>query len=153
MTVECCNVGQTQLTIDTLPDDALLYVFDFYVAQAYEVEAWHMLVHVCRRWRNLVFGSPRRLNLRIECRTETPVRDSEKLDIWPPLPIVISGTCESTTVPVDNIKAALEHHDRVCQINLFFGGWEPENIVSLPVLEKPFSILTDVVLKSYHECR
>ena len=40
---DCCDVGQTRLTIDTLPDDALLYVFD-----SMWVEAWHTLVHVCR---------------------------------------------------------------------------------------------------------
>jgi len=28
-------------------------------------DAWQSLVHVCRRWRSLVFGSPRRLNLQL----------------------------------------------------------------------------------------
>jgi hypothetical protein len=51
------------------------------------VNEWHTLVHVCRRWRDLVFASPRRLNLRLLCRKDTPVR--EMLDIWPALPIVI----------------------------------------------------------------
>ena len=103
-----CDVGQ--VTIDKLPDDALLYVFYFYVAQASEVEAWHKLVHVCQRWRILVFGSPRRLNLRIACTGRTLV--NEKLDIWPALPIVISGLCIYST-SLDNVKAALGHHDRV----------------------------------------
>ena len=47
MTVDCCDVGQTKLTIDTLPEDALLCVFDFYVAQASEVEAWHTHARSC----------------------------------------------------------------------------------------------------------
>jgi hypothetical protein len=113
--VDRCDVGQ--VAIDTLPDDALLHVFNFYVAQnvvehystvAREVETWHTLVRVCRRWRTLVFASPRRLNLRIACTDETPVR--EKLDVWPRLPIVVSGYCGSV-VSLDNIKAALEHHE------------------------------------------
>ena len=104
-----CDVGQ--VTIDTLSDEALLYVFDFYVAQA-EVEASHKLVHVCRRWRINVFGSPRRLNLRIalECTDETPVK--EKLDIWPALPIVISGRCESSTSLDNSLHCATSFRSR-----------------------------------------
>jgi hypothetical protein len=140
-----CDVGQTQLTIDTLPDDPLLYVFDFYVAQASEVEAWHTLVHVCRRWRHLVFGSPRRLNLRVFIRfiNETPV--TEKLDIWPPLPIIISGGFIKT-ISRDSIKAVHEHHDRVCKIDLFFHFCELGNIIAL--LEEPFPMLTDMNLSA-----
>ena len=139
-------IGQTQLTIDTLPDDALLYVFDFYLgAQASDVEAWHTLVHVCRRWRTLVFGSPRRLNLQIKCTAETPFRFREKLDVWPPLlPIVISCNGAVAVAVTDNIKAALERHDRVCQITLRLKVFEPEDII--PSLEKPFPILKNLAL-------
>ena len=145
MTVNCRNVDQTQLAIDTLTDDALVYVFDFYVAQTSEVEAWHTLVHVCRRWRNLVFAFPRRLNLRIACTNETPVK--KKLDIWPPLPIVISGRFHPIiSANCDNIKAALEHHDRVCQITLYFDFCELEDIDIIASLEEPFPILTDLNL-------
>jgi hypothetical protein len=66
------RVGRV-LTIDNLPDDVLLEIFDFYFpVLGYQyfhtkriVESWQSLVHVCRRWRCLVFGSPRRLNLRL----------------------------------------------------------------------------------------
>jgi hypothetical protein len=44
------------------------------------VEEWQSLVHVCRRWRSLVLGSPRRLNLRLYCTPETPAKDT--LDVW-----------------------------------------------------------------------
>ena len=140
MIVDCCDVGQTQLTTDTLPDDALLYIFDFYVAPslASEVEAWRTLVQVCRRWRILVYRSPRRLNLRIVCTDKTPAVKG-KLDAWPAQPVVISGTFNST-----NIKAALEHHDRICQIKLF--QVDPNIIASL---EKPFPILTDLDLCAF----
>jgi hypothetical protein len=61
-------VGQV-ITIDVLPDDALLEIFDFYMGRhrdrgfMYEElkkkkDTWQTLVHVCRRWRTLVFGSP-----------------------------------------------------------------------------------------------
>ncbi len=31
--------------------------------------------HVCQKWRSVVFGSPRRLNLRLLCTKRTPVRE------------------------------------------------------------------------------
>lgn len=42
--VDRCEVAQ--VTIDMLPDVALLTVFDFYV----DIEEWQTLVHVCRKW-------------------------------------------------------------------------------------------------------
>jgi len=53
-----------------LHDDVLLEIFNFYVHINYPTwdtprNTWHALVHVCRRWRYIVFASPRRLNLRL----------------------------------------------------------------------------------------
>src|SRR5712691_4508435 len=86
-------------TSGSIPDEFLLKIFSFYVEESYEaydpdkfnsaktLEKWRPLVHVCRRWRNLVFASPRRLNLRLVFTGRTPVR--EMLGLWPVLPIVI----------------------------------------------------------------
>jgi hypothetical protein len=107
-----------RVTIDILHDDVLLEIFDHYVAEAYEydrVEEWQMLVHVCQKWRYLIFGSPLRLNLRILCSAETPVR--EKLAPWPPLPIIIRQIGPSKSGE-DNIIAALGHDDCVSDIDL-----------------------------------
>ena len=81
-TVDSCNVAG--VTIETLPDLALLEIFDFYVHADYhfrdeELSAWLSLVHVCRKWRNVVFGSPLRLNLRLHCVARTPV--TKTLDV------------------------------------------------------------------------
>src|SRR6266849_1688691 len=103
------------MTIDMLPDNALLEIFDFYLDGA-RIEALITLVHVSRKWRIVVFGSPRRLNLRLDCRARTPVR--ETVHVWPLLPIVISGN-DSQEWDVDNIIAALEHNDRVCGVELW----------------------------------
>ena len=76
-----------------LPDDVLLEIFDLYVdedlyeGESYEIEVWQTLVHVCRRWRRVVFGSPRRLNLRLVWTPGTPARDM--LDVWPSFPLLI----------------------------------------------------------------
>jgi hypothetical protein len=82
------------------------------------IEAWQSLVHVCRRWRCLVFESPRRLNLRLVCAQGTPAR---QLDVWSPFPLVIRKTNRCTKPEgLDNIVAALEHRDRVDSIRLWW---------------------------------
>ena len=61
LTIDWCDVAR--VTIDMLLDLSILEIFKFYVDNAWmEVEAWHTLVHVCRKWRNVVFSSPQRLN-------------------------------------------------------------------------------------------
>ncbi|KAI0292163.1 hypothetical protein BC826DRAFT_1020352, partial [Russula brevipes] len=89
MAADCCGVGQAM--IEMLPDDVLLEIFDFYLNDENShgprnVDKWHTLVHVCRRWRNVVFASPSRLDLRLLCRKDRPLA---MLDIWPALPINI----------------------------------------------------------------
>ncbi|KAI9453650.1 hypothetical protein BJY52DRAFT_1214031, partial [Lactarius psammicola] len=78
-------------TIDMLPDNVLLEIFDlcrralrYNILPAWR---WHLLVHVCQRWRQIVFESPRRLKLQILCTRRTPVR--KNLGIWPTFPIVV----------------------------------------------------------------
>jgi hypothetical protein len=106
LVVDLCEVAL--VTIDVLPDLALLEVFDFYVDGEYmDSETWQTLVQVCRKWRNIVFGSPRRLKLRLFCSGTLWRR---KLDVWPPLPIVVRSDGPGS---VDDIVAALEHNDRI----------------------------------------
>ena len=133
------------MTIDILPDVALLKIFDIYGGDAYDhdkrydeqIEAWHTLVHVCRKWRTVVFGSPLRLNLRLHCKARTPVRRT--LDVWPLLPIVVWENDEIWDV--DNISAALNHSERICELRLY-------NIRSsqlkkvLAAMQQPFPALT-----------
>src|SRR6266852_504548 len=94
MTADRLDYDVGQKRNDVLPDDVLLDIFDFYMKDTSYYEPvekrWHPLVHVCRRWRSLVFGSPRRLDLKLYCTLKTPTRDS--LDIWPALPLVVSGS-------------------------------------------------------------
>jgi len=71
------------------------------------------------------------------------------LDIWPPLPIVISGHSPSVW-DIDNILAALEHNSRVCQIEL----WPiPISLFDnlLAAMEKPFLALKSLELSSEDE--
>ena len=71
-----CDVGQVK-RIDVLPDEVLLEIFDFYMimnlndlyGEETSVKAWQTLVHVCQRWRSLVFESRRRLKLRLTVKS------------------------------------------------------------------------------------
>ena len=135
------------MTIDILPDEALLEIFSLYLAEASEhIEPWLPLVHVCQRWRSIVFGSPRRLDVRVLYTLGRQV--NVMLDIWPNLPIHISrvpldGYKASRGDHENNLIAALEHTNRICQIQLKgFPSSELERI--LPAMQKPFPALTSL---------
>jgi len=143
------------MTIDMLPDNALVEIFDFYLDGA-RTEAWITLVHVSQKWRSVVFGSPRRLNLRLDCRARTPVR--ETLDVWPAhLPILISGNDDGDWEEeeycghghghgLDNILAALEqHNERVSGVELW--TCQMANVLAA-MRDQPFPALTYLDLAS-----
>ena len=69
-------------------------------------------MHVCRRWRYVVFGSRRRLDLRLLCINQ---RLGVTLDVWPELPIVIYVNNQPPSVT--NLISVLNQHDRVCKIS------------------------------------
>jgi hypothetical protein len=135
------------IQIGVLPDDVLLEIFDFYVvmhlSDVYksEIEAWILLVHVCRRWRSLVSQSQRRLDLQLYCRPETPANDT--LDIWPSLPLIISGSMTSSGM--DNVITALGQSNRVCKVFLWqLADWQLEEV--LAAMQVPFPELTELWL-------
>jgi F-box-like len=141
------------VTIDILPEDVLLEIFDHYVdpTRKYDgLETWCTLVHVCQKWRNIVFESPLRLNLRIHCHPTTPLR--EKLDIWPALPIALEQYDDDWQPKsgVDNVAAALEQNNRICQISLS-GVPTSQMGEILAAMHKPFPVLTDLWLESDDE--
>ena len=138
-------------SIDILPDDVLLAVFEICMDEDLITKigtvSWQSLVHVCRRWRSVVFGSPRRLHLRLACTARTPVRDT--LDVWPRFPLVIDY---STSLPedIDNVLAALEHRDRVDKIHIYRANGAAIATV-LAAMQEPFPELTYLQLSSCEE--
>ena len=138
------------MTIDILPEDVFLEIFDHYVDPtriSAGIEAWCTLTQVCRKWRNIVLESPHRLNLRIRCHPAKPVR--EKLDIWPDLPIFLAQCDEEWQDDwgVDNVLVALEQNNRICHICLYIlPSQQLEEI--LAAMHKPFPALTHLDLMS-----
>ena len=139
------RIGYAPTTIGRLPDDALLEMFSFYlIKDPIENEKWYTLVHVCRRWRRIIFASPLRLDLRIDCTAGTRV--NEMLHIWPFLPIQIRDNRRTRYGEgADHIIVALEQNDRVCEIIL---DGLPVSLLEriAAVMQEPFPALTDLRL-------
>ena len=147
-----------QEKIDILPDKVLLEIFSFYLvdvpdyhARAWSAWSWPTLIHVCRRWRMIVFASPCRLDLRIRCTGGSRVMQMS--DIWPILPIdiwAIGNFPVRGNHHVANIIAALGHNDRIRRIwvdsanSLFL-----ERIAT--VIREPLPALTDLHIASTAE--
>jgi len=143
------------MAIDILPDDALLQIFDFCRVGFNPIRLpfrpvleWQRLIHVCRRWRLIIFSSPRRLDLYLLCEHGTPVR--KNLDFWPAFPILIDYVNYSPRPDMissdddDNIIAALEYPDRVRRLKLPVTNSLLERVVT--VAQEPFPILTQLWL-------
>jgi hypothetical protein len=99
-------------TIAMFPDDVWLDIFDSCLINKYDYQPWKWveLVHVCRRWRQIIFASPRRLHLQLGCtrKMRTPFR--KHLDFWPAFPIFINYNLWLDYPNIDdNVMAALEH--------------------------------------------
>jgi len=117
-------VDHRALTIQSLPNEVLLYVFSFHrllsgsnnrpPAVAWR---WHILAHVCQRWRDLIFGSLRHLGARLVIP-----RDSLKtpLNSLPALPLSIWYDLKATMSSEQKaeVVAAFEHSDRIREISL-----------------------------------
>ena len=143
------------MTIDVLPDNVLLETFHFYKDDTPDYPTfswrWKTMTQVCRRWRDVVFGSPLRLDLQLVCTGTTPV--SRLLDIWPPFPITVYLPYPRSVLDengVENIIAALQCRDRISNILIYeIRGPELEKLVN--VLHEPLPLLTRFSLRSSDE--
>ena len=119
------------MTVNTLPDDIFLEIFAFYLSYYYSpfnrhnywhplehTTAWQRLVHVCQRWRDIIYGSPRYLDLHLHCSQETPFR--KNLNRWPEFPLTLEYVIDPNDDD-DDVVAALKHPDRVHRAILIAG--------------------------------
>ena len=130
-----------------LSEDILHYIFRQYL-DAFP-QSWLTLVSVCQKWRQIIFTSPRGLNIRLHCTYKTPVLKA--LCLWPPgLPITIQyGGAPNLDPPApeddNNIIAALKQSGRVSSISLTVTSSLREK---LSAISEPFTQLEDFVLFS-----
>jgi len=139
--VEGGRGGRVSITI--FPDDVLLEIFDHYVIR-HPFNGWHNLVHVCQRWRYVVFDSPHRLDLRLLCTGRTQV--TNMLDIWPALPIDISAYYQLPASGENNIISALQQHNRVCRIDIRVDDVSISLLKEFAAMQEPFPALTDLTI-------
>jgi len=143
------------VTIDVLPDDVLLETFEFYLGKddaeqihsSYSYDGWQTLVHVCHRWRCIVFASPCRLDLKLYCTRKR----SKMLDIWPALPIVVVAMNMQSEEDVTNVIAALRHHNRVCKIYSSSRQFLGSLLEKFAAIDEPFSALTSLKLSTSYK--
>jgi hypothetical protein len=140
--------------VDILPDSVLLEIFRFCLCEPTEFPVqrasdWQILVHVCQRWRRIIFASPRQLNLNLNCSNRTPVR--KNLAFWP-VPLLLTLDYTFTFVngvsPVDedNVVAALEHPKRLHRIAIRGPASLIRKVVT--VMRKAFPALIHLDLNS-----
>jgi hypothetical protein len=133
-----------QVMIEMLSNDVLLNIFRHFLHASPQL--WHMLTHVCQKWRQIIFESPLGLRLRLHCTYGTPVMKT--LGYWPPFPLVVNyGAIHRPPAPEDedNIMAALEHTDRVRSISFTISS---SLLKKLSTISKPFLELEELVLLS-----
>ena len=138
--------------IDILSDDILLDIFDFYrkdhADSTYDIKD-QALVYVCRRWRQIIFESPRRLGLRVRCTYGTLVKKDVLICQWPNIPISIdycSPSIDTSPDDEENIIVALEHSDRVSHLGFHLTDLLLGKLATS--IQKPFPALTHLTIIS-----
>ena len=141
------------IIIDPLPDDVFLEIFDLCLCDFTEylvqrMRKWLILVHVCQRWRRIIFASPCRLDLYLSCIRGTPVK--QNLVYWPlSLPLVIEypgrvSSHDPTPSDDDSIVAALTHTGRIHRANIHAPSSLFRKVAN--VMQESFPVLTHLEL-------
>lgn len=153
-TAEGCRLAHS--TIDTLSDDVLLCIFDSCRRESFrkidsrngpDTWLWYDLVHVCRRWRCIVFAFPGYLGLGLKCKSKTHMQAA--LEIWPALPhsVCICANLNGKGTDEDDIIGALEHRDHVAGISLW-GLKRSQLNKCIALLQEPFPVLRSLSLEA-----
>ena len=134
-------------SIDVLPDDVLLEVFDFCRLNnvlAWNHQGWFKLAHTCGRWRHIIFSSPTRLDLQLCCTYGSPAADM--LSHFPQLHLIIDyGRRRPLPAQDENgVLLALQHHDRIRYIDMHISSDFAELLFA--VMNGPFSVLEHLAL-------
>ena len=107
---------------------------------------WRKLVHVCRRWRHLIYDSSSLLDMRLLLTDDSPSINS--LNHLPPLPLVIDYSDRTMTMTRkdENIRLGLQQHSRVRRVTLRAPSSSLR--IWLPPMNQLFVKLRDLVLFS-----
>ena len=143
------------VTINSLPDSIFVEIFAFYLLSipggyryaTRHAEEWQGLVQVCQRWKQIIYGSSRYLDLHLPCSDENPFRN---LSRWPEFPLALDYTIfpdVNDFVDIDDLIAALEQPDRVQFIHLMIEGSDSRVDEVFAKMKVPFPSLRDLDLR------
>ncbi len=143
--INLCGLGGSRdhgTAIDMLPDDVLVEIFDACRMNETGLKPWKWkwarLVHVCRRWRQIVLSY---LNVQLFCTHGTLV--AKKLACWPTLPIALEY---GSHIYEDHLLAALEYPDRIRRIEFWALNLRTGKVAK--AMQKPCPALTHLILRS-----
>ena len=148
------TVWAGRVTINILPDDVLLHIFLFdrvtHLVEQRDGDRvgrglgpqcsasvpwrWDRLVHVCQRWRSVIFALPKFLDLKLVCGPGTRV---ELTGIWPPLPIIIRNSIDRYIPEHYDFNAAMVHHNRLHEISLYLASSQFQQLTSAMQVQLP----------------
>ena len=112
------------------------------------MKAWQTLVHVCQRWRQIIYASPRYFNLQLYCTDDTPFM--KNVGCWPEFPLVVRYYIpKDEDKDEDDLIAALKHPDRIHRVELEITSPYWGEVFKL--MEVPFPALTHLKLEGFDE--
>ena len=111
------------------------------------MKEWQRLVHVCQRWRRIIYGLPSFFDLHLCCSAQTPYRNN--LSHWPEFPLTLHYVVSQDTLQEDeyedmDIFFSLLDRNRVHRIELIV-----TDVFRTPLMDQvkevfilPFPVLT-----------
>ena len=135
-----------RVTIDVLSDDVLVHVFNFY-RRGFKYHdlswPWDVLIHVCQRWRHIIFAWPHHLDVLVDCQSGKHVARAPH--VWPGLPIGIWLKLHREYG--DNVIAAILGH-RDCIGRIAFPDLTRSQLERcIALMQRPFPILRYLLLR------
>ena len=130
------------VTFDIFPDEVLQEIFASCLCNRHwnpmgHMKEWQRLVHVCQKWRQIIYGLPSFFDLHLYCSAETPFRDN--LSHWPKFPLTVHYAIPHGDVD-DDLISALRCIDRVRRIELVIQDTEVQDVFA--AMQFPFQALT-----------
>ena len=135
---------------DTFPDEIIQEIFAFCLCNRHwnpigHMKEWQRLVHVCQRWRRIIYGSPSFFDLHLYCSAQTPFLNN--LSNWPEFPLTVHYVVSHGDLD-DDLISALDCRDRVHRIELVIQ--ETETYDMFAAMQFSFPALTHLDLTGVH---
>ncbi len=109
---------------------------------------WQSLVQVCKRWQEIIYASPRYLDLFLYFSNQDADAIAETLDLWPELPLFLGYSFPDEYYEYegyDTLYNALAYRDRIHHVVLFLRPGDANRIAE-SMMDEQFPHLTHLDL-------